>query len=80
MLAASIFRIIELHHTYGGPTLRAAYVGYLFLQNHWGTLYLWVSNAKFSLLLLAPPRESLGCTTLIWGAPPYVRLKLVTST
>ena len=78
LLVTSIFRITGLHHTYGCLTFRAAYVGQLNLKNHWGTLHLWVSNVKFSLLLLAPPIESQGCTTLM-GAPPYVRLKLVTS-
>ena len=73
------YRITRLHYTYGCPTLKAAYVCKLYLQNHWGTLQLYVSNVTFSLLLCAPPIEKLGFTTLM-GSPSYVRLTLATST
>ena len=42
---------------YGCATLSAAYVGYFQFQNHLLTPHLWVSNFKFSLLLLAPTTE-----------------------
>ena len=73
------YRITRLHYTYRCPTLKAAYVCKLYLQNHWGKLQLYLSNVTFSLLLCAPPIEKLGFTTLM-GSPSYVRLTLVTST
>ena len=39
MLVSSKYRITELHYTYGNATLSAAYVGYLYFQNHWVTAY-----------------------------------------
>ena len=72
------YRITRLHYTYRCPTLKAAYVCKLYLQNHWGKLQLQLSNVTFSLLLCAPPIEKLGFTTLM-GSPSYVRLTLVTS-
>ena len=58
MLVFSTYRITGLHYTYGCATLSAAYVGYLFLQNHRALLYLWVSSLKWSLLLLGLVTES----------------------
>ena len=34
MIVRSNYRITEIHYTYGNATLSAAYVGYLFFQNH----------------------------------------------
>ena len=35
MFVCSTYRITGLDYTYGCATLSAAYVGYLYLQNHW---------------------------------------------
>ena len=56
-LVTSSLRITGLHYNYGCSTLSAAYVGYLHFKNLLLTPILWVSNVKFSLLLLAPPTE-----------------------
>ena len=42
MLGTSIFRIPGLHHSNGCSTLTTAYVGKLYLENHWGTVHLRV--------------------------------------
>ena len=34
MIVRSNYRITEIHYTYGNATLSAAYVDYLFFQNH----------------------------------------------
>ena len=54
---SSTYGITGLDHTYLCPILRAAYVGYLYLQNHGGTLHVWVSDLAFSQLLSAPLTE-----------------------
>ena len=78
MLVISSLRITCLHYTYGCQTLSVGYVCMFYLDNQRGTLHLQVSNVTFSLLLLAPPTESLACTTLM-GAPPQMQPMLVTS-
>ena len=35
-----------MHYSYDCPTLSAAYVSYLNLQNHWVILHTWVSKLK----------------------------------
>jgi len=68
-LVTSTYRITGLHYTYGCPTLSAAYVGWLYLQNQWFTLDLWVSSLKCSLRLLGLLTGSLSYNTLL-GVPP----------
>ena len=46
MLVGSTYRITGLQYTYGCATLSAAYLGYLYLGNHWVTLQLWVRHLK----------------------------------
>ena len=46
MFVCSTYRITGAHYTYGSATLSAAYVGYLYLENRWVTLYLWVRRLK----------------------------------
>ena len=59
MFVISIFRITELHYTYGCRTLRAVYVAYHYVDNKCVTLLLLVSHLKYSLSLQDLPRESL---------------------
>ena len=42
MFVSSTYRITGLHYTYGSATLSAAYLGYLYVENHWVTLQFWV--------------------------------------
>ena len=35
MFVCSTNRMTALHYTYGCATLSAAFVGYLYLENHW---------------------------------------------
>ena len=42
MLLTPTFNITGIHITYGSAALSAAYVGYLYLENHWVALQLWV--------------------------------------
>ena len=46
MFVCSTYRITGLDYTYGCATLSAAYVGYLYLENHWVTPQLWVRHLK----------------------------------
>ena len=46
MLVGSTYRITGLQYTYGCATLSAAYVSYLYLENHWVTLQSWVDYLK----------------------------------
>ena len=46
MLVGSTYRITGLQYTYLCATLSAAYLGYLYLGNHWVTLQLWVRYLK----------------------------------
>ena len=46
MFIGSTYRISLLHYTYKCATLSAAYVGNLYLENHWVTLQLWVCHLK----------------------------------
>ena len=48
MLVSSTQRITGVHYTCGCATLSRAYVGYLYLQNHWVLVHLWVSRLKCS--------------------------------
>ena len=45
-LIVKSYRITELHYNYGNATLSEHYVGYLYFQNHWVTLYIWVSTLR----------------------------------
>ena len=45
-MVSPTYKITELHYTYGCAILRTAYVGYLFLENHWVTVQLWVRRLK----------------------------------
>ena len=62
MFVSSTYRNTGLHYTYGSATLSAAYVGYLYLENHWVTLSygcatlsaVFVSYLKFHNHLLTP--------------------------
>ena len=69
MFVSSTYSITVLHYTYWWATFRAADVGYLYLENYWVTLILWVCHLTYSLFLLPLPRESL-CYTTLKGAPP----------
>ena len=73
MFVTSIYRITGLKYTYRCAILSAAYLCKLYLQNHWVTLHLWVSNLKFSLLLLPLPTQSL-CFTTLMGVQPLCSL------
>ena len=46
MFVSSTYRITGLHYTYGSATLSAAYVGYLYVENHRVTLQLLVRHLK----------------------------------
>ena len=70
-IASSTYRITGLHHTYGCTTFSAHYLGKLYLQNHWDTLYLLVSSLKCNLRFLGLVTESQDYTRLI-VAPPKV--------
>ena len=66
---ASSYRVTVVHYTYAFATLSAAYLCRLYLDNHFVTLHLCVSNLISSLCSLAVPTESLlhysyGCATL----------------
>ena len=45
-LIVKSYRITQLHYNYVNATLSAHYVGYLYFQNHWVTLYIWVSTLR----------------------------------
>ena len=49
MFVSSTYRITGLHYTYGSATLSAAYVGYLYVENHRVTLQLLVRHLKQNL-------------------------------
>ena len=68
MLVTAIFSITGLHQTYGCPTVSLAYVGFLYLQNHWVTLHLQMRHLKCSLFWLPLVRKSLRYA-LFMGAP-----------
>jgi len=65
MFTGSTYRIPLLNWSYGCATLSRAYVGYVYLQNHWVTLDIWLFNLKCSLCWLLLPSESLSYTSLI---------------
>ena len=46
MFISSTYRITGLHYNNGFPTLSAAHVSKLYLQNYRAKLHLWVSNRK----------------------------------
>ena len=46
MFVSSSYTITGLHYTYGSATLSAAYVGYLYVENHRVTLQLLVRHLK----------------------------------
>ena len=46
MFISSTYRITGLHHNNWCPTLSAAYVCKLYVQNYRAKLHLWVSNLK----------------------------------
>ena len=60
MLVTSFYRITRWHYTYECPTLSAPYVGWLYLQNQFVTLHLWVSSFKCMLCLIGLLTESLS--------------------
>lgn len=68
-----------LRHSYGCPTLTAAYVCNRYLQNHWVTLHWWVCNLKCSPCLLALLTESPSYTILM-VVPKYVQPMIVSLT
>ena len=71
MLDGPSLRINGSHFTYGCPPLSAAYVCYLYLQNHLVTIQLLVRHVTWRLCWLPLARESL-CYNTIMGAPPQV--------
>ena len=79
MFVSSTYRTTGLQYNHRSPTLSAANVCKLFLQNYWVTLNLWVSNLHYNLYFLAPPTGLLGYTTLI-GALSYTQDMFVCST
>ena len=46
MFVSFTYTITGLRYTYGSATLSAAYVGYLYVENHWVTLQLLVRHIK----------------------------------
>ena len=61
-LSAAYFSYLYLENhwvtlRYGCATLSAVLVSYLKFHNHLLTPHIWMSNVKFSLLLLALPTE-----------------------
>ena len=42
----SSYRITRLQYSYGCAALSEAYVVYLYLENHWVTLQLWVRHVR----------------------------------
>ena len=68
-LVTTTYRITGLHYIYECATLSAAYLCKIYLENHWVTLHLWVSNLVNSQCSLALPTQSL-CYTSLMGAPP----------
>ena len=48
MLVSSTQRITGVHYTCGCATSSGGYVGYLYLQNYWVSVHLWVSRLKCS--------------------------------
>ena len=69
ILICSTFRITRLHFTYKYPSVSAAYVCYIYLQNKRITLHLWVSYFKCSSFLFAGGTEPKGYTKLKGVAP-----------
>ena len=49
MFVCPTYRISGLHNTYKSATLNGAYVGYLYLENHWVTPQLWVWHLQCRL-------------------------------
>ena len=70
-LVITTYTTTGLHYIYAYPTLTAAYVGWLYFQNQWVKLHLWVSSLNYCLCLLRLLTESLSYNTLM-GAPPNV--------
>ena len=70
MFVSSTYRITLLHYTFRCPTLGAAYVCQLYLQNDWIILLLWVRHLKKEPLLVGSTfsmtalRYSFGCATV----------------
>ena len=46
MLLSPTFKITGIHITNGFSALSAAYVGYLYIENHWVALQLWVRHGN----------------------------------
>jgi len=78
MFVSSTYRITRFPYTCERVPISAAYVTFLYLQNHRDTLHLWVYHLKCNLSLLALPIGLLGYTTLI-GALSYLQPMFVWS-
>ena len=52
MFVSSTYGITGLHYTYASATLSAAYVGYLYVENHRVTLHLLLGHLKQNLCWL----------------------------
>ena len=63
----------------GRPTLKGFYVCYLYLQNHWLTLYFSVPYLKCNLCLYTLCPKSVGYTILM-GVQHYLQPMFVSST
>ena len=68
MFVSSTYRITGLHYTYGSATLSAAYVGYLYVENHRVTLQLVVRHLKQNLCWL-PLTLRFSGFYLTWRCP-----------
>ena len=79
MFVSSTYRITGLHYSYGCPTLNAAYVFKLYLQNYRFTPNLSVPLFKCNLSLYTLLTKSLGYTTLM-GVQYSVQPMFVSST
>ena len=68
-LVTTTYKITGLHYIYGCPSLSAASVGWLHVQNEWVTLHLLVTGLKNRPFFLGLDTESLSYNTLM-RAPP----------
>ena len=72
------YTIARLHYNYGCPTLNAAYVCQLYLQNHWVALSLMGARLSVRLTLITSTKRitwlhySYGCATFSRAYAAYL--------
>ena len=79
LLVNSNYRITWLQYTYRSPTLNAAYVFKLYLQNYWFLPHLAVPYFNWNVSLYNLLKKSLAYTTLM-GVQYYMQPMFVSST